>query len=95
MLILRTILNGYIIHMANIRERMRALSDASFLMRWGVGLRLELNIFRVLALRSHVTYTGPNLWGGGGGGGQSVSGCFVGPVQGFVPWSILDLFFSN
>jgi hypothetical protein len=68
MLILRTILNGYIIHMANIRERMRALSDASFLMRWGVGLRLELNIFRVLALRSHVTYTGPNLWGGGGGG---------------------------
>jgi hypothetical protein len=63
MLILRTILNGYIIHMANIRERMRALSDASFLMRWGVGLRLELNIFRVLALRSHVTYTGPNLLG--------------------------------
>lgn len=63
MLILRTILNGYIIHMANIRERMRALSDASFLMRWGVGLRLELNIFRVSALRSHVTYTGPNLLG--------------------------------
>jgi hypothetical protein len=95
MLILRTILNGYIIHMANIRERMRALSDASFLMRWGVGLRLELNIFRVLALRSHVTYTGPNLWGGGGGGVFVVNGCFVGPVQGFVPWSILDLFFSN
>jgi len=40
-----------------------ALSDASFLMRWDVGLRLELNIFRVSTLRSRVTYTGPNLLG--------------------------------